>query len=147
MLANRYPGDCGPEVTASAAVTVRTVLGDERPVSKVYADGSVNCPWCCAAIRKHELPHCPNPACYANASWRPEALRAHREEQDRKQAEMEAERAARVELNAWRMQYAEEQRAAREARLAEVIAAGFCARCFTLSGERKKVRHRKECKR
>lgn len=124
---------------------VRTVLGDERAAEKSYEDGSVNCPFCWAAIRAHELPHCPNPACFANASWSPASLTSYREKHERAAAEKREAERQRAEIEAFHKAYAEERRAEEAASIEAVRAAGYCVRCFTKSYFRKKIRHRKVC--
>lgn len=124
------------------SISVRTVLGDERVVEKVYEDGSVNCPWCWAAIRAPELPHCPNPACWANARWDPERLREARFRAERELADREAEERRRAEVRDWSAKYYQERREEEERVIREAIVEGYCPACFRTSRGRKKVKHR-----
>lgn len=130
----------------SADVKVFLVTGDFRVAEKVYEDGSVNCPWCFAAIRAHELPHCPNPACFAAKHHTPERLGVIMAEVARREDERARETRQRLELNAWRETYERERATAERARVDAVVAAGYCERCFRKSGGRKTIRHRLACK-
>jgi hypothetical protein len=125
---------------------VITVLGDSRPVTRTYGDGSVDCPYCVAAII-YPATECSNPACDSSKYWTPAALQERR---DREAARL-AEEARRKRDHAWAMQRAEEDRILHEQwrkdQVAEAIKRGACLLCLFLPGwDRVKfVKHRKPC--
>lgn len=134
------------------AFQVSTVLGDARPASRWFGDGSVNCPFCTTPIRIQEMvtgdTACRNPWCDANPAWKGQEsrLQARRD----KIAAEQAEDQRRRDLAAWRVSYAQEQRIAREQAIAEqrqeCIDKGACLRCSGIGEYRfKPVKHRKEC--
>jgi hypothetical protein len=132
---------------------VRTVLGDERTATRIYGDGSIDCPFCSNAISAErdstylQDGTCPNPWCDANPSWQPHALQAHREKREREAQEVAARarnhRAAMERISRER----EEQQEWEAQKIEEAKQRGACLRCLFQPGYRavKFVRHRKEC--
>ena len=131
--------------------TVSTVLGDIKPVTRTYGDGSIDCPWCSSAIIAPKTT-CDNPGCDAYPGWAPEALRTRREKQAAELAERERDAKTRASVAEASRERAAEHRAwetAQVAKIAEAGKRGACLRCLFQSGwERAKfIKHRAECPR
>lgn len=132
---------------------VHTVLGDERPATRTYEDGSIDCPYCSNAIAvgrddQHlSAGTCPNPWCDASPVWNPDALQARRDKLA--QQRLDAERRQR-DHQAAMARIAEDQReyfAWQQAQMEEARRRGCCLRCLFTRGYRQArfVRHRKAC--
>lgn len=128
-----------------AVKEVRTVLGEVRPVTRTYGDGSVDCPFCSNPIIFPET-ECSNPWCDAHPMMTADTLRARRAEIERKAAEA-AQRKASHEAA---MRRIAEARAAEQAWAAEQIEEaerrGACLVCLFQGFRRVKfVKHRGPC--
>lgn len=123
---------------------VVNVLGECRPITRRYADGSIECPFCCYP---HNLESCPNPQCEANPRM-PAAAITERREQARKQKEEAEQRRRNAE---WQREYHRQNQAAAETWRAEQVEEanrrGACLRCLFQAGWQrvKFVRHRGAC--
>lgn len=76
----------------SAQGVMRIATGETRPITKVYANGAFDCPWC-GGGNDADNEHCANPACWANKHASPEeihAARARHAEQEQRRATLEA---------------------------------------------------------
>jgi len=128
---------------------IRDVLGRELPVTKMYADGSYNCPFCGSAVTGQWARYvaCGNPACPANPAFPVEIARTRLAESE---ARLEEERRRQASL-AWSKEYSrsrdDEHRAWEAEQIARARAGGYCERCLFQSGwERAKfIRHRGPC--
>lgn len=126
--------------------TVTTVLGDSRPVTRTYGDGSVDCPWCSSPILVG-LTECQNPACWAYPSWKPEALREHMAKVELQKAREARDEANRRAVHAAYVSRQAEHEVWEAEQIAEAKRRGACLRCLFQAGwERVKfVKHRKPC--
>jgi hypothetical protein len=126
-------------------LTVRTCLGDERLVTRTYADGSAECPFCSYPITPGQS-H--NPWCDAHPGYTPEKLQAQRDTR----AAAEREGRDRRANHASAMRRIAEERESREAweheQYAEARRRGACLRClFGASSGVHFVKHRGPCPR
>lgn len=126
---------------------IGTVLGEVRPVTRVFGDGSVDCPFCSNPIL-FPATACLNPWCDAFPDWKPEALQKRLDERAAKAQEEERRQAS----HRFAMQRISEDRAAEQAwaaeQIAEAKARGCCThpRClFPGSTGSKFVKHRGAC--
>lgn len=134
-------------------LTVTTVLGDWRVVTRTYEDGSAECPFCRYPIAPSGLRIDHHPWCEAHPSYPPEKLRTDRERWAAEQAASER----RARQWAWSAQYRRVQEASRRAveRVVRETARerGACIPCALTSLDRgglgrvRYVRHRGECPR
>lgn len=125
---------------------ITTVLGDSRPVTKTYGDGSVDCPYCSNAILFPKAT-CDNPWCEAHPSYSPEALtqfRIKKKADAERRAEDEATRKSVLESAVLRN---EEHVRWQSEQTAEAKRRGACLNCLFQAGwERVKfIRHRGVC--
>jgi len=121
-----------------------TSLGDSRPVTRTYGDGSVDCPYCANPIL-FPGKDCRNPACDTNCGK--ETLRARRAKQAERIAALEA-----IKRQAAAIREGDEQRELahenwREAQINEALERGACLRCLFQPGYKRVrfVRHRGDC--
>lgn len=136
----------------TALGTIRDVLGRERPIARIYPDGSFDCPFCFAAALA-PAERCVNPWCPASqaAIENPSCAPRFREQVEAAERQ-EAEAAQRRADSAQALERIEEERArcaeARAAVVAEAEERGACIRCATADAYRPRfVRHRKACPR
>lgn len=136
-------------------------LGETRPITRTYPDGSFDCPFCAAAVRTPAR-RCSNPWCAAcdyafDGQGAPKPSVA---ETFAKKAAADRDRAAELErwtaTQRWATQYAHEQNTARQDAYAEkralAVARKACLVCFDATGRgwadyAKIVKHRGECPR
>lgn len=131
---------------------IRTNLGESRPATRVYGDGSVDCPWCHNAISAVHNPHelaagqCPNPWCDANPHATPATIQASRD----KEASRLAQEAERKRNHAAAMARIDQERNDRARFYAETRQEaerrGSCVRCCIDKYSRVRfVKHRGAC--
>ena len=125
--------------------TITTVLGDSRPASRYYEDGSFDCPYCWAAVISPATT-CPNPGCESSPYWTPEKLAASRAKDEAKRIE-EAQRKRNHEWAMERIQEDKRTRAAwREEQIEIAKVKGTCLRCLIDNYDRVKfIKHRGIC--
>lgn len=132
---------------------VRTVLGEEREVERIYPDGSLDCPFCRQPVLVGtfdpiaEYLICPNGFCDAHPGYPPEQLRQARAERAAKAA-AEARRKRDVEWARKRTSAFRELREAWEKeQFAEARRRGTCIKCLWTGrgGDPRFVRHRGPC--
>ncbi len=111
---------------------VRNVLGEERQPSKVWPDGSYNCPFCGSAAPPDG---CKNPACSAGefALANPERTRAIYAERKAQADARQAEEVRRQDVKEFSERYRQEQDQEHARKRQEVIQEahqrGACVRC------------------
>lgn len=125
---------------------IRTILGEERPATRFYGDGSFDCPWCNAPVITPRTT-CENPGCESSPYWTAAALDAYRakiraEEEDR------AYRVRSLAAADERLRREKEETAAwRSDCIVQARAKGACLDCLFQPGWRrvKFIRHRGPC--
>lgn len=120
---------------------VPNVLGDTRPVERVYGDGTIECPWCFYPITGEA---CANPWCVANPLMPADAARRLLAEA----AAQKAEKERRERDAAAALRHLEENRQAaaawRQAQIEKAKEGGYCLEClFQSNGRVKFIKHRK----
>lgn len=126
--------------------SVGTVLGDSRPVTRHWADGSAQCPFCTSPII-YPKTSCENPWCDAHPSWTPAALATRREEQEAKERQTRRDEETRRSVREAARIRAEEHKKWEQEQIVECRRRGACERCLFQPGwERVKfIKHRGAC--
>jgi hypothetical protein len=121
--------------------SIRTVLGDSRPVTRYYGTGEYDCPYCGSPCNK---PQCFNPWCDANPNYSPERLTSVRTERELVNAAKERDASIQRARIAHANDYQERQEKARQETIEKARLGGYCVRCAT-AYPAKWVKHRLEC--
>ncbi|HEV3072120.1 MAG TPA: hypothetical protein VGY76_11935 [Solirubrobacteraceae bacterium] len=118
---------------------VTNCLGESRPITSSWPDGSYACPFCEAAVLpSHRERPCPNPMCEASPYTKPEEILRRREQLAESEHEAAQRKAQTEQMIAYSRQWQEQQ----AAEVAAARDAGYCVVCFVRSGHRRRVRHR-----
>jgi hypothetical protein len=132
--------------------TLTDVLNRERAITRTYADGSFDCPFCAVAVITPAV-RCENPGCSAStyAMADPRCAVHFREQAERDEAR-KAEEARRRRDAEWAMKRHQEEQTERAAWIAEQHAEqerrGTCRRCLNPDPFRRVarfVKHRNAC--
>ena len=131
---------------------VHTILGEHRSATRAYPDGSIDCPWCGAAIHAERdaallvAGQCPSPWCDASPWATPATIQASRDKHARAEAD-KAERARNFKAAMERMQSERDARVHLQLETrAEAERRGACVRCCIDKYDRVRfVKHRRGC--
>nr|MDT0658790.1 hypothetical protein [Micromonospora sp. DSM 115978] len=106
--------------------------GEARQITKWFANGWFNCPWCGAA-NPADAQHCDNPACWASKYATAENVRAGQDRDAREAAEREQRHQAAAAQAAAQERYQQQRAELWQQRVATATERGACLTCLRAS--------------